>query len=360
MKIVADDNISLLEEYFSPHGQVTSLSGRNITRNDVADADVLLVRSVTRVDAQLLSGSAVKFVGSCTIGTDHLDTVWLGQQGIHWCNAPGCNADAVVDYVLASLFALGIDLQQLRNSGFTVGVVGCGNVGSRLVKRLQKIGITTLCCDPFKRTRNYIPLETLIPQCDVVCLHTPLTRAGRHPTFHLINEHKLPRFRKNAILLNAGRGAVIDNNALLAHMNCHPEFRAILDVWENEPAISAALLQAASIATPHIAGYSVEGKQRGTEMIYAEFCKFFNVSSLLAVENEESIVLDSRHFASLRELVLACYDPMKDTAELKHALQSFDQLRKFYVYRREFSACRLRRAPRELKPLLKSLGFKRF
>jgi erythronate-4-phosphate dehydrogenase len=360
LKIVADDNISLLEEYFSPHGHVTSLPGRNITRNDVVDADVLLVRSVTRVDAALLSGSKVKFVGSCTIGTDHLDTAWLDQQGIHWTNAPGCNADAVVDYVLACLFALDIDLQQMRNSGFTVGVVGCGNVGSRLVKRLQKIGINTLCCDPYKRSRHYVSLETLIPQCDVVCLHTPLTQTGKHPTFHLVNELNLPLFKEDAILLNAGRGAVIDNTALLKHMNRHPEFRTILDVWENEPVISTALLLAASIATPHIAGYSVEGKRRGTETIHEAFCHYFNIAGAVAVNAEEPLEFDARHFSSLRELVLACYDPLKDTAELKHAPQAFDQFRKFYVYRREFSACRLRRAPRELKLLLKSLGFKLF
>jgi erythronate-4-phosphate dehydrogenase len=357
LNIVADDNISLLEEYFSPHGQIASLPGRNITSADVVDADVLLLRSVTRVDAQLLSGSRVKFVGSCTIGTDHLDTAWLEQQGIHWCNAPGCNADAVVDYVLACLFALDIDLQQLRNNEFTVGVVGCGNVGSRLVKRLKKLGITTLCCDPFKRSPNYLPLETLIPQCDLVCLHTPLTQTGKHPTFHLVNEQNLPLFKKNAILLNAGRGAVIDNKALLEHMNWHPEFRAILDVWESEPEISRALLQKASIATPHIAGYSVEGKQRGTEMIYESFCKYINATNTLAMGKENPIVLDARRFPSLRQLVLACYDPLKDTEELKHAAQAFDQLRKFYVYRREFSAFKLRKVKAEDKKLLKALGF---
>jgi len=360
MKIVADENIVSLAELFAPHGEVISLPGRKITAADVKDADVLLVRSVTKVNKDLLQGSRVRFVGSCTIGTDHLDLPWLEKNKIHWEYAPGCNAHAVVDYVITSLFALNLNVDTLNN--FTVGIVGCGNVGSRLQKRLARMGVRTLCCDPplaekNRKGKSYCSLPELLSQSDMVCLHTPLTTSGPYPTFHLINEKNIPLFKHNAILLNAGRGAVVDSEALLVHMNAYPEFRAVLDVWENEPKISKALLAKAAIATPHIAGYSVEGKQKGSEMIYKDFCKYFSLESLSSVEKEEPIILDARQFTSLRELVLACYDPLRDTEELKHAPAAFDQLRKLYVYRREFSQFRIRHAGVENRKILKALGF---
>jgi len=366
MNIVADENIVSLDEFFSSHGNITSLPGRNITAATVKDADVLLLRSVTTVNENLLRGSRVKFVGSCTIGTDHLDIPWLEQQGISWAYAPGCNAHAVVDYVLASLFALKIDVTKLASKNFTVGIVGCGNVGSRLQKRLKKLGIQTLCCDPplaekesrkKNSSKKYLPLQEVISRSDAVCLHTPLTRDGKHPTFHLINADNLSLLKKNAVLLNAGRGAVVDNTALLAHLNTHPAFRAVLDVWENEPTISKKLLEKIAIATPHIAGYSVEGKQRGSEMIYQQFCKHFSIETSVVVEKEAPIILDSKCFNTISGLVQACYDPLKDSEELKHTPTAFDQLRKLYIYRREFSQFRIRNTNANDKKILKALGF---
>jgi erythronate-4-phosphate dehydrogenase len=359
MKIIADENIAALTELFSPHGKISSMPGRKMTAADVKDADVLLVRSVTSVNKELLQGSRVKFVGSCTIGTDHLDTRWLEQEAIHWEYAPGCNAHAVVDYVVASMFALGLDIFK---AGFTVGIVGCGNVGSRLQKRLDKLGIKTLCCDPplaekQRKGKSYMSLPEVLSRSDMVCLHTPLTTTGPYPTFHLLNEKNIPLLKHDAVLLNAGRGSVVDNQALLVHMNAYPEFRIVLDVWENEPKISKALLAKAAIATPHIAGYSVEGKQKGSEMIYKSFCKHFSITPSPSVEKEEAITLDALQFKSLPELVLACYDPLKDSEELKHAPGSFDQLRKLYIYRREFSQFRIRNAGAENRKKLKALGF---
>ncbi len=367
MKIIADENIVLLGELFAQHGEVISLPGRKITAADVKDADALLVRSVTQVDKSLLAGSRVQFVGSCTIGTDHLNIQWLEQEGINWAYAPGCNANAVVDYVIASLLALQVDVTNLSHANFTVGIVGCGNVGSRLQKRLHKLGVTTLCCDPFlqdkevkdkkPKGKKYLTLSEVISQSDMVCLHTPLTTSGLYPTFHLINQNNLCLFKPDAILLNAGRGAVIDNVALLAHLKNNKKFRSVLDVWENEPTLSRELLEKATIATPHIAGYSVEGKQNGSEIVYESFCKFFNITNPVTIEKEERIVLDARQFTSLRELVLACYNPLRDSEELRHAPLAFDQLRKLYVYRREFSQYRIRNADSEYKKRLKALGF---
>ena len=363
MKIVADENISLLEEYFASHGRVVTVPGRSMQPHHVRDADVLLVRSVTKVDANLLRGSSIKFVGSCTIGTDHLDTSWLGQQGIRWAHAPGCNADAVVDYVLACCYALGLDPAQFGHIGFTVGVVGCGNVGSRLVKRLEKLGATVLCCDPFKRAKKYLPLEILLRQSDLVCLHTPLTRNGKFPTLRMINQSYLGLLKPDAILLNAGRGEVIDEAALLHHLENHRRSRVVLDVWQDEPAINRSLLQRTALSTPHIAGYSIEGKQRGTAMIYQAFCEHFGLQPATVknlILGDDTLTFDATHFASLQELVLACYDPRRDDEELRHAPQAFDQLRKLYLYRREFASCRILHATREQKQKLKALGFKRY
>jgi len=362
MKIVADENISCLDEWFSPHGEIIGLPGRKISAEQVKDADVLLVRSVTAVDRNLLAGSRVQFVGSCTIGTDHMDIAWLEKNKIAWAHAPGCNAHAVVDYVIASMFALDLDVPRLANSDFTVGIVGCGNVGSRLYKRLSKLGIKTLRCDPplqekQKKGNKYLSLSEVISGSDLLCLHTPLINDGPYPTQHLINQDNLSLFKPDAILLNAGRGAVIDNAALLSHLEGNKKFRAVLDVWENEPAISKSLLAKVAIATPHIAGYSVEGKQKGSEIIYQRFCEYFSINNPSVIETEEPIALDARLFSSLGELVKACYDPLKDSEELKHAPQAFDQLRKLYVYRREFSQFKIRKATPVDKKILKALGF---
>lgn len=352
MKIVADENIAQLSEYFSGFGDLLALPGRNITAGHVKDADVLLVRSVTPVDAKLLAGSRVRFVGTCTIGTDHLDIPWLDEQGICWAAAPGCNATAVVDYVVACLFALDVAF-----SRSTIGVVGCGAVGSRLAKRLQKIGSKVLHCDPFKRGEKYVSLETVLRESDVICLHTPLTTTGKHPTFHLLHDGNLGLLKKNAILLNAGRGAVIDNVALLKHLEKHPQCRTVLDVWENEPVISPQLLQQVTIATPHIAGYSVEGKIRGTKMIYQALCDFVGIDPVVEVEPEEPLFFDAPQFPALKDLIMAVYDPRVDSEELKRVPAAFDRLRRLYVLRREFSACRVRRARAEDRKILRKIGF---
>jgi len=341
MKIVADENIAGLQEYFSAYGEITALPGRNISAKDLQQADVLLVRSVTAVSKALLEHSSLRFVGSCTIGTDHLDTEWLDQQHIRWAYAPGCNAKAVVDYVLSCLLTLDLDL-----STAVVGIVGCGNVGGLLDRQLVQLGVRTLCCDPFLSStpeKSYITLEQMLPLCDVLCLHTPLTKTGPHPTHRLLRADNLVSMKKNALLLNAGRGAVVDNKALLEHISHTPDFKTVLDVWEDEPCISASLLERVTIGTPHIAGYSLVGKWQGTEMIHKSFCEIFGLPPEGNPRATGMFAPDRKADVSLRDYVLAIYDPEKDSRQLKATAcltdpergVAFDRLRKQYLPRRQ-------------------------
>lgn len=324
MKIVVDENVLFAREYFGQLGELVLLPGRDIQAADVVDADVLIVRSVTRVDAALLSQSRVTFVGSCTIGTDHLDTDWLTAQGIAWACAPGCNATAVVEYVLAALAVLQVPL----DGSARIGVVGCGNVGGRLLRCLQAHGATTACAyDPFRHDAGvpWVGFDEIL-RCDVLCLHTPLTRDGLFPTWHLFNEQVINGLRSGTVLLNAGRGAVVDNRALLTRLQQRGDLHVVLDVWENEPAIDAALLAAVRIGTPHIAGYSVEGKWRGTTQVFASLCAARGIA-MPAID----VVLPGEP---------APYPILQDDSDLRsrYALdgaQGFDALRKQYAHRRE-------------------------
>ena len=239
MHIVADENIPLLDAFFAGLGTIRRLPGRAIDRAAVADADILLVRSVTPVDRALLDGSPVRFVGTCTIGTDHLDLDYFAEAGIQWASAPGCNARGVVDYVLGSLLTLaeieGVELPQR-----TYGVVGAGQVGGRLIKVLRGLGWNVLVCDPPRQQvegGDYVSLDEIIQRCDVISLHTPLDRAGAHPSWHLFDRPHLERLRPGTWLINASRGAVVDNQALYEVMLDREDLQAVLDVWEGEPQV---------------------------------------------------------------------------------------------------------------------------
>jgi erythronate-4-phosphate dehydrogenase len=324
MKIVADENIAYAKHFFADLGELVLLPGRTITAQDVRDADVLLVRSVTPVNRALLEGSAVRFVGSCTIGTDHIDQTYLNSAGIAFAFAPGCNAQAVVEYVVAALLGLQVDLTSAR-----VGVVGCGNVGGRLLRYFLAKNIDAIGCDPFLQNSD-LPLRNFsdILQCDVICLHTPLTKNGAHPTWHLLDAARIQQLRPNTVLLNAGRGAVIDNAALLQRIEQHNDLRVVLDVWENEPAINGELLAQVDIGTPHIAGYSAEGKLRGTEMVYEALCQFLRRDHTVL-----PVVLGGE---------AKPYDIFADDAALREQFpvdgaRAFDRLRKLYPVRREYA-----------------------
>lgn len=272
MDIVADANLSLLDETFARHGRVSRLPGREIGPGDVREADVLLLRSVTQANEALLADSKVRFVGTATIGTDHLDIPWLEANGIEWAAAPGCNADGTAQFAL--LMAMEA-CRRLEGSlqGLSAGIVGRGNVGSRLQELLEVLGVPVVACDPPLQARGVPGLVSLEEALDrpLVSLHVPLSRNGPHPTYRMLDRENLSRLPEGALLINTSRGDVIDGFALLAELESK-RISAALDVWPFEPCIDMRLLDLVTVATPHVAGYSVEGKQKGTLMIYRAFC----------------------------------------------------------------------------------------
>jgi erythronate-4-phosphate dehydrogenase len=360
MLIVADENIPLLDEFFQGFGEIRRVPGRSIDRATVEQADVLLVRSVTNVNRALLEGSKVRFVGTCTIGTDHLDLDYFKQADITWSSAPGCNARGVVDYVLGSLLTLaeieGADLTQR-----TYGVVGAGEVGGRLVKVLQGLGWNVLVCDPPRQALeggDFVSLEQIIEQCDVISLHTPLKKHGAQTTWHLFDKNRLNRLKPGTWLINASRGPVVDNAALRQVLLQREDLQAVLDVWEGEPEVDVALAELCVLATPHIAGYSLDGKQRGTAQIYQAYCQFLgqpeqvSLNDLLPTPWLSQVTLnaDSDPAWALAMLCRGVYDPRRDDADFRRSLvgrvneqrAAFDALRKHYPLRREIDGLKVR------------------
>ncbi|WP_434698522.1 4-phosphoerythronate dehydrogenase PdxB [Pseudomonas sp. D1-1] len=360
MLIVADENIPLLDAFFQGFGEIRRVPGRGIDRALVEQADVLLVRSVSQVNRALLEGSKVRFVGTCTIGTDHLDLEYFAEAGIRWASAPGCNARGVVDYVLGSLMTLaeieGADLAQR-----TFGVVGAGQVGGRLIKVLKDLGWVVKVCDPPRQAAeggDYLSLEQIIEQCDVISLHTPLTRDGEQPTWHLFDEQRLNNLKPGTWLINAARGPVIDNTALREVLLEREDLQAVLDVWEREPTVDVDLADLCVIATPHIAGYSLDGRQRGTAQIYEALCGFLqrpvevSLAELLPRPWLAGLTLDAATDPAwaLAALCRSVYDPRRDDADFRRSLigtdseqrSAFDALRKHYPPRREIDSLKVR------------------
>lgn len=359
MRIVADENIPLLNEFFAVFGEIHRLPGRHIDAAAVANADLLLVRSVTQVNRALLEGSTVKFVGTCTIGTDHLDLDYFQEAGITWASAPGCNARGVVDYVLGSLLALaeqqGVDLAKR-----TYGIVGAGQVGSRLLKVLRGLGWRVLVCDPPRQSAqggDYVSLQQVLDECDVISLHTPLERLGEHPTYHLFDHARLASLKPGSWLINASRGAVVDNQALRELLPKRTDLQVVLDVWEGEPLADPELAALCRIATPHIAGYSLDGKLRGTAQIYQALCQHLDVvpgvelAQLMPASWLSDLTVDGNADPAwvLATLCRAVYDPRRDDADFRRSLQgdaatrraAFDGLRKHYPMRREIDGLKV-------------------
>ncbi|MCG3195922.1 MAG: Erythronate-4-phosphate dehydrogenase [bacterium] len=352
MRILADRNIPFAVEVFSQFGHVRLASGREITPEMVREAEILVVRSVTRVDSALLEGSPVRFVGTATIGTDHIDLRYLKERGIVFADAAGSNATSVAEYVTAALLYVeqrdGISFE-----GKTLGVVGVGNVGSRVVRKGLALGMKVLRNDPPRAEREgptgFVDLERVLVEADVVTLHTPLERGGAHPTFHLIGEAELSRLKPGSLLLNTARGAVVDNPALLRALKGGRLAGAVLDVWENEPDPDVDLVARTRIATPHIAGYSFDGKIAGTRMMAEAIGRFLGApfgwpEGLGAQERRSTVPLQGEGREAVRSAVLSAYPIGEDDARMRGILDLtpperpafFDRLRKEYPVRREF------------------------
>lgn len=331
MRIVADNNIPFLRDRLEGIAEVEYVDQWGFTPAIVKDADAVIIRTRTRCDEALLGDSKVRLVATATIGMDQIDRNWCAKRGITVRNAPGCNAPGVAQYVWSALLRLGFEPGK-----DTLGIVGCGNVGSIVRDWGRRLGAKILISDPPKEEAgiegDYTPLEELLERSDAVTLHTPLTKDGKYPTYHLIGERELGLIRDGKIFVNAARGPVVDFGALKGEV-CSGRIRGVIDTWEGEPAVDKELLEAVEYGTFHIAGYSLEGKQRATRM------------ALEAVEDVMGVKVDKSGLAGpyeepmdlTAERIMASYDPMGDTEALRKEPGGFDRLRRDYEYRREVS-----------------------
>lgn len=366
-------------EAFQTLGEARICEGRHLTAEAVRDVDLLAIRSTTRVNRELLAGSRVRFVGTATIGTDHMDIPWLEQAGIRWCSAAGCNANSVSEYVTAALLTLAVR-QRLTLKGRTLGVVGVGNVGRRVVEKARALGLRVLQNDPPRARRegadSFVDLDQILAESDIVTLHVPLEKGGSDPTWQMANRTFFDRLKKGAIFINAARGGLVNSDDLLAAQDRGILSAVVLDTWEGEPAYRVDVLKRVDLATPHIAGHSFEGKVMGTVMVYREACRFLGVPPQwsheplmppASVPEMELKAAGRKPESILYEAVRRIYDIEADDARMRAGAVTddrqraahFDELRKNYPERREFPCTRIRAADAaaELCETLRGLGF---
>jgi erythronate-4-phosphate dehydrogenase len=379
MKIVADENIPFVREAFGPIGQVLTVPGRQIRADLLADADVLLVRSITPVGRPLLETSTVRFVATATIGTDHLDKQYLQQRNIAWADAAGCNANSVAEYVVAVLLTLA-QRGRFRLRRKTIGVVGVGNVGSRVVRYAQALGMNVLQNDPPLQRQTgdprFVPLEQVF-EADFVSFHVPLTRHGPDATWHMVDAKFLQQLKPETYLVNTSRGSVVDEHNLHAVLERGCIAGAVPDVWEHEPDINVGLLGRVELGTPHIAGYSFDGKVNGTKKIFEATCRHFGLSAawdpvcLMPPPPHPRLTVDAPsqdEEGVVRWIVKQIYDVEQDDAALRLLARQppeqrgsyFDRLRRDYRIRREFGNTELLLpgADPDLANKLRGLGFR--
>ncbi|NOX64598.1 MAG: 4-phosphoerythronate dehydrogenase [Chlorobi bacterium] len=351
MKIVVDENISFGKEAFENFGDVELIQGRKITNENLVNADALIVRSITNVNENLLANTKIKFVGTATIGTDHIDKNYLSKNNIQFAYAPGCNSFAVTEYVYSAITYLsnkhGLDIEEI-----SIGIIGYGNIGTKVAAVADALGVKVVINDPplqrFSKEKKFFSLEEAL-KCDIVTFHVPLNLDGVDKTVHLLNENNISLIKENAILINASRGPVVDNNALKNRLKKGKNIFAVLDVWEKEPDYDLELMELVEIGTPHIAGYSFEGKVNGTTMIYEQLCKFLNVKptwkpKLPEVEdNIISLEEKEKNIEILTAIFNKSYQIKNDDLLMREAsgfsrdekITHFDSLRKNYNLRRE-------------------------
>jgi len=371
IEIVADHKIPFLKGAFEGVARVEYLPGGTISRSDLSGADALITRTRTRCDRKLLEGTPVRFIASATIGTDHIDAAYCAEKGIQWANAPGCNAYSVQQYIVSTLLYLAthrsLDLQRQ-----TLGVVGVGNVGSKVARAAEALGMKVLLNDPPRsRTEGpggFVDLEELLERSDVITLHVPLNREGMDRTWHLVDETFLKQVRRGAILINSSRGEVVDEQALMREIGRGTLGDTVLDVFENEPRIQAKLLPLLILATPHIAGYSLDGKANGTAAAVRAVSSFFGLGldrwepAGLPVPEPSELLADASQGTMteiLWEIYRQTYDITSDDRRLRADPGSFEEQRGEYPLRREPPAysVRLFQGYREIRETLEQLGF---
>ncbi len=372
MRIVADDKIPFLKGVLEPFADVEYLPGNAISKKDLLTADALITRTRTMCNRELLEGTSVQFIGTATIGYDHIDVAYCDEKGITWKNAPGCNAESVNQYVASALAYLSFKFS-FPLTKRVLGVVGVGNVGHKVVSTAEKLGMQVYLCDP-PRVRNegacgFISMEGIIRECDIITFHVPLNMEGQDKTRHMVNDAWLKKIKKGTILINTSRGEIADTHALKKALAQQHLGGFVADVWENEPHIDLELLSQCTLATPHIAGYSADGKARGTAMIVRELSRFFDLGietwepPLPLPPSDNLITIDCADHDEdwiLSNIFFKTYNILADDQELRKSPESFEKLRGSYPVRREYNAyvLDLENGWNEIKRNCRKLGFK--
>lgn len=336
MKVVIDNKIPYIREAMEALAdEVVYLPGKEITASVVRDADALITRTRTQCNRQLLEGSKVRFIGTATIGFDHIDTEYCREAGITWSNCPGCNAGAVEQYLYSVLLLLQQE-KQVELKDACLGIVGVGHVGSHILSLAERLGMRILLNDPPRADRGeegFVSLETLARECDIITFHTPLERNGEYRTFHLADRAFFHSLRKKPYIINTSRGEVVETEAILEALDKGLIGGAVLDVWENEPHINLELLDKVFIGTPHIAGYSADGKANATRMVLEAFCRFFGKEMNFHIAAPEQPHREYDSDERVRQLQM--YNPHDDCDMLRAHPELFEQLRGDYVLRKE-------------------------
>jgi erythronate-4-phosphate dehydrogenase len=371
MKIVIDDKIPYIRGAFEPFAEVVYLPGSKTTPDVLKDADAIVTRTRTKCNQELLEGSKVKFIATATIGYDHIDTDYCKQAGIEWTNAPGCNAESVNQYIASALFSYSMKKRfDLKDK--TIGIVGVGHVGSKVARLCETIGMKVLLNDPPRERaeapEQFVSLEKIQNEADIITFHVPLNMEGEDTTFHIVDEKFIQNLKKNPLLLNSCRGEVFDSEAIKNALKTGAVSGFIADCWENEPDIDLELLEMADYGTPHIAGYSKEGKANGTKMSVQAISRFFSLGinnwepENVELPKKTTIEIDGtqrREYSILAEAVLSTYDIEIDDEALRKNPQLFEKLRGDYPVRREFDSYTIvaKNIENETLNKLKRLGF---
>ena len=372
MRIVADDKIPFLKGALEPYAEVVYIPGKQIKMEMLKDSDALLIRTRTICNENLLEGTSIRFIGTATIGFDHIDTDYCSKNKIIWTNAPGCNSSSVQQYIAAALLRISSE-HHFNLKDKTLGIIGVGNVGSKVEKFARSVGMNVLLNDPprarIEGKKNFHSLNTVLSGSDILTVHVPLNIVGEDQTWHLFNEESFKKIKRGAWFLNSSRGEVSDTYSLKNALNSGMLSGAVIDVWENEPNIDPELLQQAFIATPHIAGYSTDGKANGTSMVVNSLTKYFNLPSENWYPSDVPppaspyISIDCNNKSEeeiIREAVIHTYNIDKDNSMLRISIQNFEKLRGDYPVRREFTSytINLKDGTEKVLQTMKSIGFR--
>jgi erythronate-4-phosphate dehydrogenase len=365
MKIVADNKIPYLKGLLEPYAEVVYLSGRDIKKEDLVDADALLIRTRTLCNRDLLEGTNIRFIGTATIGYDHIDTDYCAVKNIRWVNAPGCNARAVAQYVTSSILSFS------KKYGFhpentTIGIIGVGQVGQKVERCARLLGMNVLLNDPPRARnegeKNFISLDRILAESDIITFHPVLEKEGPDKTWHMGDATFFAKLKKPVFLINSARGCIVDTVALKQAIFDGKVIDCAIDCWENEPTIDTELLESALIATPHIAGYSSDGKANASRHMVEQLNTFFDlkmpkITLELPTPEEPVLKIHKNSPHKLASALLYAYDPLKDTEVLKKSPERFEEIRGSYVFRREYKAFRVINLNETDAEVLRAFGF---